>query len=296
MLSVELGPPIRCGLVSLLTTCSELHTLWEEIVSAHNLVIAHDHRVIKFYGRISLSDFQTYISTALRATVVHPFRLVLQNFGRMSQLSDLQQQFVPNIASHNLASIIVAVDYLFEYEDIKSYLHDPYMGLPALHSTSHCIYATCNGIEFRAIDLCLTIVNADICEDDVHALYAEGPVAYVEEEYPTTHLAYARKIARISSILFGLPCVASNRRSSIAVEWSEEEWPPHVIDAMFCEDACIGAAIRKADQDGTDVVVSALAQVQLAMQDNDNGTGLPITSLRISHEPEPGFVLEVIGS
>ena len=42
LLSVELGPSIRCALVSLLTTCSEFHTLWEEAGSSHELVIAHD--------------------------------------------------------------------------------------------------------------------------------------------------------------------------------------------------------------------------------------------------------------
>ena len=141
------------------------------------------------------------------------------------------------------------------------------------------------------MDLCLAI--ADCYNPGVHGIYALAPVAYIEpQEFPTTRFAYARKIARISSLFFGLPGVANHQRSCIAVEWSEEIWQPDDIEGPYiCEDACIEAAIRKADRDGTNVVVSALVQVQLAMHDDDNGAWLPITSLRLSHEQELGQMI-----
>lgn len=286
LMSVELGPPIRCALVSLLTSCRGYHALWEEVVSSHELVITHDRNAIQFYGRVSLSDFQAYISAALRATVLHPFRLAFQDLVRIPQLNILHQ-LVPNIASQSFASITIAANFSFDHKDITYYLHGVHMGIPIVYSTAHWIYATCDGIEVRLMDLRLAI--ADFNDEGVHALAASSPVEYTEPmEFPTTRFANAKKVARISSLFLGLPGDANNKRSSIAVEWSEDIWQPHVVDLSLCGDACIGAAISKADQDGTDIVVSALLQVHIAMQDNDT-TWLPITSLRLSHEPVPGY-------
>ena len=299
LLSVELGPPIRCALVSLSTSCSTFHALWEEAHSSPELVIAHDLTSISFYGRVSLPDFQTYISAALRAIVIHPFRLVMQDIARLPELNDLRQQIVPGIFSRaqNYASITIAADFVFEHESITEYVHvlHPrfmFMGIQVLCSTSHWIYATCNGVEVKMMDLCLAI--GDIFDEGVHTLYAQEPAISMAMEP-----AYARKVARINALFFGLPKIRLRNkscpflRSCIAVEWSDEIWQPQYIDGhepSHCKHACVGAAIRKANQDGTDLVVSALVQVQLAMQDNDNGMWLPITSLRVAHESLPSHV------
>ena len=260
LFSIELGPPTRCALVSLLNSCSAFHTLWEEHASARELIIVHDHYAIEFRGRICPSDFQTYISAALRATVVHPCRLVLRDISCISWFNDLQQQVVPNIVSQNSASVTIAVDFVFERENIGSYLHSMHMHIPQLISTRHWLYATCDGIEFALLDVCVAI--CDVRDEGDHALFAVAPWEYEEPEmFPTTRFAYAKKFARTTSLFFGLWSVTDHQRSSIAVEWSEERWPPSWITEYapsFSTDPCVEAAIRKADQEGTDVVVSAL--------------------------------------
>ena len=52
LLSVELGPPVRCALVSIRATCCTFRTLWINDASTREAAITHTESMIRFHAGI----------------------------------------------------------------------------------------------------------------------------------------------------------------------------------------------------------------------------------------------------
>jgi hypothetical protein len=165
------------------------------------------------------------------------------------------------------------------------------MGIPQLYSTLHWISTTVNGREDpRFAQLCLGI--CDIRDNGTHVLWAHAPAQF-DIEFEVNGCMKA-KFARVNAIYFGVHTADDEHwRSSTAFAWSETLWPPqqvHEYESSFCEHSCVAAALRKAEQDQTDLVLSALVQVEVAIREDDD-EWLTIDSLHVSSVSEPGDVL-----
>ena len=295
LLSIELGPPIRCAMVSLRTTCSTYSTLWPIDASTQNVVIVHDDRSVSFCGAVSYLEFETYVHAALRASVVHPLRMGSRDIHSISRMINLGRPFLPGFLVRHMAPIATMVQFTFEHRLIRQYFHGVYMSPVRLISTTHWISAKIHERQGRFVDLCLQI--ADFQDDGVHALGATAGFAYVEPSFAgfdSPRFAYAAKFVRIDSVFVGLPSTTNERHiSSTTLKWSDTEWPPELVDGCdftYCSSACVEAALRKAEQEHADLIIGAFVQVKLAMR--DDGEWLPITSLRVSQDSQEGDLID----
>ena len=276
LLSVELGPPVRCALVSIRATCCTFHTLWINDDSTREAAITHTESMIRFYAAMSRSDLQAYVNAALGATVLHPLRLGSGAIARIS-MDSAARAWPRAWPAHlqRIGSITVIAQFTFKYKDVREYFHGAHMGIPDLVSTGHWISTRVNGCEVRFAVLCLHI--GDTFDDGNIFMFAH--IDFMEDGNQALKASYT--FSQVNAIYFGAN-VADDEdwRSSTAFKNDE------ITDLNVCG---VAAALRKVEQDQTDLVISALVQVEVAIQ-NDDDEWLGIDALHVSQAFEPGRV------
>ena len=283
LLSVELGPPVRCALVSIRATCRTFRTLWINDASTREAAITHTESMIRFYAGMSRSDFQAYINAALGATVIHPLRLGSGAIARISM--DSAARAWPRAwpaPLQRISSITVIAQFTFKYKDVHRYFHVAHMSIPDLLSTGHWISTRVNDCEVRFAVLCLHI--GDTFDDGNIFMYAH--IDFMEDGNQA--LKASHTFSQVNAIYSGAN-VADDEdwRSSTAFK-NDELFEVEGYKSFSC-DSGVAAALRKVEQDQTDLVISALVQVEVAIQ-NDDDEWLTIDSLQVSQAFEPGSV------
>ena len=157
------------------------------------------------------------------------------------------------------------------------------MGIPALLSTGHWISTRVNGCEVRFAVLCLHI--GDTFDDGNIFMYAH--IDFMEDGNQALKASYT--FSQVNAIYSGAN-VADDEdwRSSTAFK-NRLGYRVEAIEKSFSCDSGVAAALRKVEQDQTDLVISALVQVEVAIQ-NDDDEWLTIDSLQVSQAFEPGRV------
>ena len=156
------------------------------------------------------------------------------------------------------------------------------MGIPDLQSTGHLISTRVNGCEVRFAVLCLCI--SDSYDDDNLAMWAH--IDFMEDGNQA--LKASHTFSQVNAIYFGAN-VADDEdwRSSTAFK-NDELFEAEGYESFLC-DSGVAAALRKVEQDQTDLVISALVRVEVAIQ-NDVDEWLTMDSLQVSQAFELGGV------